>query len=163
VPEPRGILDRRQLLKRLAVGGSVAWTAPALVTFSSPAGAEGSPVPATTTTVTAPQTNCGCVNAGPGKAGTVFACGDAPGCHCFTLDTGENICIPGRVACGPPCPCGSDEVCVIDSCCANDGQGTCIPRERLENGQRVCAGETNMAADTALARHGVQTLAGATH
>jgi hypothetical protein len=163
VPSPTGEgVSRRQLLRRIAVGGGVVWATPVVTSMLTPAAA-GTPAP-TTTTTQAPQ-ECGCLLVGPGQSGTVFPCGEVSGCHCFTLDTGEQICIPGRVACGQPCPCGPDEVCVVDSCCPN-GRATCIPRERLENGQRVCAGdedeqEEGIRAVSLLADPGVPTLTGA--
>jgi hypothetical protein len=51
---------------------------------------------------------------------------------------------------------------VVDSCCPN-GQATCIPRERLENGQRVCAGEIDdeIQAMSVFAAQGMPTLTGA--
>lgn len=150
-------VSRRQMLKRLAVGGGVVWATPVITSFASPAAA-GTPIP--TTTTTEQPVACGCILAGPGQSGTVFPCGDVAGCHCFTLDTGEQICIPGRVACGQPCPCGPDEVCVVDSCCPT-GQATCVPRERVENGQRVCAGEESGQLTTLSAPAGVVTLTGA--
>lgn len=45
-----GDLGRRAALRKLGVGAAAAWATPVLLTANSPAGAAGSPMPATTTT-----------------------------------------------------------------------------------------------------------------
>ena len=170
--EDHGGVSRRNMLKRIAVAGGVAWATPVITSLATPAAAAGTPPPTSSTTpttgastttsssTTQPPQRCGCVP-GPGRSQTVVHCGEVPGCACFTLDTGERVCIPGRVACGQPCPCGPDEVCVVDTCCHN-GQATCVPKARIENGQAVCAGEP-WGQESVLAPGGVPTLAGAAH
>ncbi len=119
--EAQSGLSRRELLKRMAAGSAIAWTAPVVSTFNSPAFAAGvvSPV---------------CPECEVGNFGG-FACG--AGCTCQEIvrdgvGTGECFCHQ-VISCGDPrvVPCASDADCTEPGwrCTSNAcfPEGGCVP------------------------------------
>ncbi len=120
----RGGLSRRELLKRMAAGSAIAWTAPVVSSFNTPAFAGVvSPIP------TGP-----CVECEVGDFGSIV-CG--AGCTCQEIvrdgvGTGECFCHQ-VISCGDPrvVPCASDADCTEPGWrCTSNGcfaDGGCVP------------------------------------
>jgi hypothetical protein len=139
--------SRRSVLKKIAVGGAVAWSAPLLL--SSPAVAQtGTPEPTTT-----PTTEFLPCTSGPWECGDgLVICGNAglDGiCVCDVDVHGNDFCWgnfpcgdPGAVTCTANSDCQSGWVCAT-TCC---GQ-TCVPPCDGTFGQsQVVQGPTAIAA-----------------
>ena len=121
-------VSRRDALKKLGVAAGVAWSAPVVLSFFSPAGAAGTPPPTTTTSSTTIPVDPECRGA---TCVTFLPCSSTnPDCVCATLSTDEGLCFPGSTpcvsldACGPDFVCPPGFVCALDSCC---GPAVCIP------------------------------------
>jgi len=98
-------LTRREMLKKSALVGAVAWAAPVVSSFSTPAFAQVSPPP-----------TCTCDPADPCFGQTV--CGE--GCGCVPTVDGDCFCHQGS-SCGALQACGSatDPPCPEGWACAN--------------------------------------------
>jgi hypothetical protein len=125
----KGADDRRDFLKKMAVGGAVAWTAPVVLSSSASAGVVGSPPPSTTTTEV-PEV---CVGNGD------WVCGDEPVicgdqgldgiCICEVDLEGNDICW-GNIICADPrvVVCEDNSDCLPGWRCASSCCGTaCLP------------------------------------
>ena len=106
-PETSGGMTRRQIIQRGAIAGAVAWTAPVIATFHSPAGAQTGSVP------------CDC-----------FFCAEVPGTglvlRCVPVNPADCscLCCCGGVAAAcatcphPGTPCDFPVTCFLDPTCA---------------------------------------------
>ncbi len=137
-------LSRRELLKRMAAGSAIAWSAPIISTFNTPAfaGNGGVASPA-------------CPRCEVGDFGSIICGGTGPfqqcTCQAVVVDgvaTGECFCHE-VISCGDPhvIPCSSDADCTEPGWrCTSNGcfpEGGCVP---------PCG--TNHAAAAALDRAG---------
>lgn len=119
-------IDRREMLKRAAVAGGVAWAAPVLTSLRTPAFAQYPP-----------NGPCGCNGGEPRTCqGTVVIdCPDTPTpftCFCWTRVEGGTVCgtFAATTTCNSDAECGTGEACVVcsgDFCpCASTGRA-CTP------------------------------------
>lgn len=108
-------LSRRDMLKRMAIGGAVAWSAPIIMTFNSPAFAQVTSPPCDCPTPADPcsgQTECGedcwCVVTVEGEC----FCHQTSNCVTVKSCTSSSECPPGwacaysccgELKCLPPC------------------------------------------------------------
>jgi len=140
--------SRRNVLKRIAVGGAVAWSAPVLLSSAAAAATE-SPVPTTTSTTTEPlpctsgQWQCG---------DPIVLCGSAglDGiCVCDVDVHGADFCFgnfpcgdPRAVACTANSDCPTGWACVTSCCgqtCAPPCDGTFGAGFRIQGATAVAA------------------------
>jgi hypothetical protein len=141
--------SRRSVLRKIAVGGAVAWSAPVLL--SSPASAAtGSPQPTTTTESTLPP-QC---DSGPWECGNdLVLCGTSglDGiCNCDTDVHGNDFCW-GNFPCGDPrvVDCAANTDCPPGWACTTTCCGqTCAPPcdGTFGESQGVQGGPTAVAA-----------------
>jgi hypothetical protein len=139
---------RRDVLKKIAIGGAMAWTAPVILSSTAHAATKGSPVPTSTTTdTTVPEV---CIGNGDWECGDPqVLCGDqglGGVCICEVDVEGNDICW-ANVSCGDPrvrvCTQNSD--CDPGWKCASSCCGTtCLPPcdGTIPNNLRVPAGAT---------------------
>jgi len=122
--------DRRDFLKKVAVGGAVAWTAPVVLSSRASAQSTGSPPPTTSSSTTVPEV---CVGNGD------WVCGDPPVicgdqglgglCICEVDLEGNDICW-GNIICADPrvVVCADNSDCLPGWKCASSCCGTaCLP------------------------------------
>jgi len=146
--------SRREVLKKAGIAAGIAWTAPVLFSFETPAGASaGSGSPTTTTTTTI---STGCTG---GTCGHLAGCSPNADCVCVQGSVLSGICLPGSLDCAAldlcnpdlSCPPGSE--CVVDSCC---GDPVCVP---LSFADQCPPGSSPRGASSSRARTGKKTLA----
>ena len=121
---------RRDFLKKVAVGGAVAWTAPVVLSSRASAGEPGSPPPTSSTDTTVPEV---CIGNGDWVCGDpIVSCGDqglGGICICEVDLEGNDICW-GNFPCADPArPCArSTADCPPGWKCASTCCGTtCVP------------------------------------
>lgn len=115
-------ISRRRMLKRIGAGAAVAWTAPVISSFNSPAFAQ--------------YRVCDCVSDPCNNP-----CGP-PGAGCLCAQTTETDCDCFIPVCGEPCSsssdCGAGRRCVVVCCdisacadlCPNSSSGRRAPKGR---------------------------------
>jgi hypothetical protein len=122
--------ERRDFLKKMAVGGAVAWTAPVVLSSKAGAAETGSPAPTTSSSTTVPEV---CIGRGDWECGEeLVICGDAGLggiCICEVDLEGNDICW-GNFPCADPraIVCEENSDCEPGWKCATTCCGTtCVP------------------------------------
>ncbi|MGH8979384.1 MAG: twin-arginine translocation signal domain-containing protein [Acidimicrobiia bacterium] len=122
--------SRRDALKRLGAAAGVAWSAPVVMSFFSPASAQTGTPPPPTTPTSEPEIEC--MGAACGQE--VFCSSQNDDCICVATTDGLGLCAPGSLVCNDLLTCSDGEcpggsTCAPDTCC---GEPKCIPLDQVE-------------------------------